>query len=140
MPAAAMWPSSSWISANRMSLCGRGAMDRLWRSDQQHRWRALGQQPCHAGMRGVKVNMVSTLASSVQAGLGVTALPCFIGDQMEDLVRINTLKVPSDTGLWVLTHPDLKKAARVRAFLDFFGTELTRRRRLVEGDEVATAP
>jgi DNA-binding transcriptional LysR family regulator len=89
---------------------------------------------------GVKVNMVSTLASSVQAGLGVTALPCFIGDQMPDFVRIHTLKVPSDTGLWVLTHPDLKKAARVRAFLDFFGTELTRRRRLVEGDEIATAP
>ncbi len=88
----------------------------------------------------VKVNMVSTLASAAQAGLGMTALPCFIGDQLPDLTRIPVLRISSDTGLWVLTHPDLKKAARVRAFLEFFGSELTKRRRLIEGDDAANSP
>ncbi|MCZ8259274.1 MAG: LysR family transcriptional regulator [Beijerinckiaceae bacterium] len=88
----------------------------------------------------VKVNMVSTLASAAQAGLGMTALPCFIGDQLPDLVRIHNLRISSDTGMWVLTHPDLKKAARVRAFLEFFGSELTKRRRLIEGDDMANPP
>jgi DNA-binding transcriptional LysR family regulator len=27
-------------------------------------------------------------------------------------------------GLWLLTHPDLRRAARVRAFLDFVGDAL----------------
>lgn len=88
----------------------------------------------------VKVNMVSTVASAAQAGLGLTTLPCFMGDQIPDLVRIHSLRITSDTGLWVLTHPDLKKAARVRAFLEFFGAELTRRRRLVEGEDITNLP
>jgi DNA-binding transcriptional LysR family regulator len=82
----------------------------------------------------VKVNMVSTMASAVNAGLGIGLLPCFIGAQMADVRRIDAIRPASDTGLWVLTHPDLKKAARVRAFLEFFGAELTKRRKLIEGD------
>lgn len=88
----------------------------------------------------VKVNMVSTLASAAIAGLGLTTLPCFIGDQLPELVRLHNLRITSDTGMWVLTHPDLKKAARVRAFLEFFGTELARRRRLIEGDDMTNPP
>jgi hypothetical protein len=39
------------------------------------------------------------------------------------------------TGLWLLAHPDLRKVARLRAFLDFMAEELGRRRRLLEGDK-----
>lgn len=84
----------------------------------------------------VKVNMVSTLAAAVQASLGIGLLPCFIGEQMQGARRIPIIKPASDTGLWVLTHPDLKKAARVRAFLEFFGTELAKKRRLIEGEAI----
>jgi DNA-binding transcriptional LysR family regulator len=83
----------------------------------------------------VKVNMVSTLASAITAGLGMSVLPRFIGEQLEGVIRIDALRPTSDTGLWVLTHPDLKKAARVRAFLDFFGAELAKKRKLIEGEE-----
>ena len=83
----------------------------------------------------VKVNAVATLATAVEAGLGLGLLPCFIGEQLKNSVRINTIKPNSETGMWVLTHPDLKKAARVRAFLYFFGAELARKRKLIEGEE-----
>ena len=87
----------------------------------------------------VKVNAVSTLADAIDSGLGLGLLPCFIGEQLPNTVRVPAIQPNSETGLWVLTHPDLKKAARVRAFLDFFGTELTRKRRIIEGDGAAAA-
>ena len=37
------------------------------------------------------------------------------------------------TGLWVLTHPDIRHVPRVRAFMDFCSNELTRQRALFEG-------
>ena len=83
----------------------------------------------------VKVNAVATLGAAVEAGLGIGLLPCFMGAQMSGLRRIPSLAPQSTAGLWVLTHPDLKKAARVRAFLEFFGSELAKKRKLIEGEE-----
>lgn len=96
------------------------------------RWLAANVNPACVA---VKVNMVSTLAAAIASGLGIGLLPCFIGEQLKNVARIPTLVPHSETGLWVLTHPDLKKAARVRAFLEFFGAELTRKRKLIEGEE-----
>jgi DNA-binding transcriptional LysR family regulator len=36
--------------------------------------------------------------------------------------------------LWLLTHPDLRHAARVRVFLDFLAAEIAQRRKLIEGE------
>jgi DNA-binding transcriptional LysR family regulator len=40
-----------------------------------------------------------------------------------------------DIGVWMLTHSDLRRSARVRAFMDFAGAELTKQRRTIEGEE-----
>jgi DNA-binding transcriptional LysR family regulator len=37
------------------------------------------------------------------------------------------------TGLWILTHPDIRHAPRVRAFMDFVGGELAKRKGQLEG-------
>lgn len=81
----------------------------------------------------VRVSAVSALVAGIEAGLGVGLIPCFIGTASEKLVHISEIRPHANYGLWVLTHPDLKKAARVRAFLDFFGTELSKRRDILEG-------
>ena len=67
------------------------------------------------------------------AGLGATVLPCFVGDQNRDLVRIGGIVPELDVDLWLLTHADLRHSARVRAFIDFAGTELSYARNLIEG-------
>ena len=36
-------------------------------------------------------------------------------------------------GIWLLTHPDLRQTARVRAFMDFAGNEIAKRRKTLEG-------
>ena len=38
-----------------------------------------------------------------------------------------------DIDLWVLTHPDLRHSARVRAFTDYAGSELAKLRKTLEG-------
>ena len=38
--------------------------------------------------------------------------------------------------LWLLTHPDLRHAARVRVFLDFVAGEIARLRAFIEGETV----
>ncbi len=80
-----------------------------------------------------KLNTVLGLAEAVEAGIGIGPLPCFIADARPALVRLGAPNPDFSTGLWLLTHPDLRQSARVRAFLDFMAAEIVKRRRLIEG-------
>jgi DNA-binding transcriptional LysR family regulator len=66
-------------------------------------------------------------------GLGVGLLPCWLGDTESGLRRVGPLIEELKPKLWLLTHEDLRRTARIRAFLDFMGKELTRERDLIEG-------
>jgi len=81
-----------------------------------------------------RVNTVLGLTEAVEAGIGVGPLPCFIADARPGLVRITAPNPEFSTGLWLLTHPDLRQSARVRAFLDFIFAEIAKRRRMIEGE------
>ena len=61
---------------------------------------------------------------SVALGLGCGALPCFAVDGDPRFERLPGSYVATDVEVWVLTHPDLRKSARIRACLQFFGTRL----------------
>ncbi len=63
------------------------------------------------------------VAQAIASGMGMGAIPCFIGDQMEDVVRVGDSLEFGDA-LWLLTHADLRNSARVRAFMDHAGAEL----------------
>ncbi|MCA0422913.1 MAG: LysR family transcriptional regulator [Proteobacteria bacterium] len=81
----------------------------------------------------LSVNSVSSIAASVQSGVGFGILPCFLGDRTERLVRIGEPIKDISSALWILTHADLRRSVRVRAFLDYVGAELVKRRKLIEG-------
>jgi DNA-binding transcriptional LysR family regulator len=80
-----------------------------------------------------RVNTVLGLAEAVEAGIGVGPLPCFIADAKPGLVRLSDINPDFSAGLWLLTHPDLRQSARVRAFMDFMGIEIGKQRRWIEG-------
>ncbi|NVO12929.1 MAG: LysR family transcriptional regulator [Rhodoplanes sp.] len=82
-----------------------------------------------------RVNSVLGLAEAVEHGLGIGHLPCFIGDARRALVRLAPPDPALAADLWLLTHPDLRQAARVRVFMDFLATELLKRRRFIAGEE-----
>lgn len=84
-----------------------------------------------------KLNTVLGLTEAVEAGIGIGFLPCFIADKRPALIRLGPPQAGYAADLWLLTHPDLRQAPRVRLFLDFMAAELTRLRPLIEGAPVA---
>jgi DNA-binding transcriptional LysR family regulator len=82
-----------------------------------------------------RVNTVLGLAEAMESGLGIGHLPCFIGDARPALVRLAPPDPALTADLWLLTHPDLRQAARVRVFMDFLAAELSKRRRFIAGED-----
>jgi DNA-binding transcriptional LysR family regulator len=80
-----------------------------------------------------KVNTVLGLAEAVSAGIGVALLPCFIAAITPGIDRLSPPDSELESGLWLLTHPDLRHTARVRAFMDFAAAEIAKRRKMIEG-------
>jgi DNA-binding transcriptional LysR family regulator len=73
-----------------------------------------------------RCNTVLGLLSAAQSGFGLALLPCHIGDTEDDLVRVIDPLPALTRGLWILTHPDLHKTPKVRAFFDFMIVEIER--------------
>jgi len=68
-----------------------------------------------------------------EAGLGAAALPCYLGDASPSLVRLSPPVEAMRTGLWILTHEDLRRTARIRTVMDFLGAELSKMKPLISG-------
>lgn len=91
----------------------------------------------HVGNERViyRLNTVLGLAEAVAAGAGFALIPCFIGGATAKVTRIGFPEPEIEHGLWLLTHPDLKNSARVRAFMDYAAQEIARRRPIIECPE-----
>jgi DNA-binding transcriptional LysR family regulator len=88
----------------------------------------------HASERVIyRINTVLGLGEAVAAGIGIGLLPCFIGAATAGLTRLSDPIAGFADAIWLLTHADLRQTARVRAFMDFAGGELTKRRKVLEG-------
>ena len=59
---------------------------------------------------------MTAVIGAVQAGLGVARMPMFLGRATPGLVQVPFLAPQPYLDIWVLTHPDLKNAAKVIAF------------------------
>ncbi|MCO5092440.1 LysR family transcriptional regulator [Bosea sp. (in: a-proteobacteria)] len=111
----------------------------------QRDWVALGDQLSHLKAArfvrehvaperiALRSSAVLGMAEAVAQGLGIGPVPCFIADRRPDLMRLLPPQPDFATGLWLLTHPDIRHVPRVRAFMDFCGGELARQRSLFEG-------
>lgn len=54
-----------------------------------------------------------------RAKMGLIMVPCIAADGVPDLVRATRQEPTPSRDIWVLTHEDLRRTARVRAFMDF---------------------
>lgn len=81
----------------------------------------------------LRINTVTGLEAAVAAGLGIGPLPCFTGDAHPGLRRLSGPHPELGVDLWVLTHPDLRHAARVRAFMEYMAEAITPLRPRFEG-------
>lgn len=72
--------------------------------------------------------------TAARAGIGLVLLPCYLGDGDPGLARAIQQPIAELTReLWIVTHADLKKTARVRAFFDIVGDGLANRQATFSG-------
>ena len=82
--------------------------------------------------RGVMRNLMLQ-ASAAAAGMGMTLLPCGIADRDRRLVRVPPGRAAVGGELWLLAHPDLRGAARIRAFLELVTDSFRRNQAMLAG-------
>lgn len=80
----------------------------------------------------LRVTQMNVMVEAVTQGLGITILPCVIGDAHPGLRRVGDY-FEGGLHLWVLTHPELRNSARVMAFTRFVRTLIARDLDLFEG-------
>ncbi|WP_104202900.1 LysR family transcriptional regulator [Billgrantia saliphila] len=66
-----------------------------------------------------RVDTMFGMLAAARDGLGRAVLPCYLADAEPSLVRLGEPIDELATDLWLLTHPDLRRVARIRAFMAF---------------------
>jgi DNA-binding transcriptional LysR family regulator len=74
----------------------------------------------------LRTNTLMGMLAAAKAGLGLAALPCFLGAVAPELRRVRPPLDALASELWLLTHRDLQHVARLQAFLDFAHRSLRR--------------
>jgi len=80
----------------------------------------------------LRINAMRTAELAIVDGLGVSVLPCFVGDRNVNLVRIGNY-LEGGVFLWILTHPKLRRTTRVQTFRETAATWIDRDKALFIG-------
>ncbi len=90
------------------------------------------QYSCNQPLSFYSDDTLLTLAA-IREGVGISYLPCFLGDPDPLLERYCEPDLQHNLGLWILIHPDLKRTARITVFRDFMIHSIQKKRGLFEG-------
>lgn len=75
--------------------------------------------------------------TAARQGLGMTRLPCFVGDADPQLARAPGIEPRTNGALWLLTQGETRKTKRVRLFIEFLSRRLTAYAPLLAGLSVS---
>ena len=95
---------------------------------EQGKWLARRVAPERIALR---VDSLVGMVDAVESGLGVGMLLCPLANARAGLAQLLEPPPELNTQLWILTHPDLRQVARVRAFTQFLFDALSADPRLV---------
>jgi DNA-binding transcriptional LysR family regulator len=88
----------------------------------------LRKHLAHAAVR-VRVDIFNAKAAMLRTGIGVGLLPTFMEARHPELVAVSEPIAELAQPVWMVTHPDLRQTARVRAFMTFVGDAVAQRLR-----------
>lgn len=81
-----------------------------------------------------RASSIMNQLAAARAGVGLALLPCYLGDVDPGLARAFGTPIRELTReLWIVTHADLRKTARVRAFFEMVGNSLAAQHALFTG-------
>lgn len=105
-----------------------------WTNPEKVRKWAVKRGLGRAGARHVAPDVLMQKAM-IKAGFGFGYLPIWTPTYEPDLVRMPDTPLLSNRWIWLLMHGELRKTARVRAFVDFMASEIKSKRAIFEGLE-----
>ncbi|MET0409441.1 MAG: LysR family transcriptional regulator [Hyphomicrobium sp.] len=73
---------------------------------------------------------------AARQGIGMTTLPCFLGDADPLLARVPGIRLHLYGTLWILTQGETRKTKRVRLFTEFVSSRLAAHAALLAGHSV----
>ena len=74
-----------------------------------------------------------TQIGAALAGMGMTMLPCFLGDNTADLKRVPKAVPCVNHDIWMLSHPDNRDVTRLRRFREFIVTLFDDKQNMLAG-------
>ncbi|WP_162911095.1 LysR family transcriptional regulator [Azohydromonas sediminis] len=95
------------------------------------RW--MRSQLAQARVR-VRVDIFNAMAAMLRTGVGISVLPTFMAARHPELVPVSDPIPELSVPVWMLTHPDLRQTARVRAFMQHVGDAVAARLATVPPD------
>jgi len=107
MPLNALLAKAPWIAFEREGMANRFA-----------RWMQERIPPEQVRLR---VDIFNSIVSMLRTGLGIGVLPTFVEASEPELIPISAEIGELETPMWVLTHPDLRRTARIQAFMQLVG-------------------
>ena len=94
----------------------------------------IGREKIPDARVAFRLDALPALRDAARAGMGLVLLPCYFGDTAAGLHRAVPKTLPEPrSSLWLLTHDDLKRTARIRATMDFLATALASERARLKG-------
>lgn len=114
-----------YISGDRLTEWRAGGPDPRWIAVSGHGvpdWTREGE----ARTTGTPFRIMDfeTQIAAVRQGIGITALPCFVGDADPLLERVPGADIHLYGPVWLLTHGETRKTKRVRLFTEFLSQRL----------------
>jgi DNA-binding transcriptional LysR family regulator len=124
-----------YMSRDRLAASRAGAPDPVrWIVISMH---GIPDWASEGGVRTTRVPFRVTDAegqiAAVRQGLGITTLPCFVGDADPLLARVPGTDLHMYGTLWLLTQGETRKTKRVRLFTEFVSGRLTTHAPLLTG-------
>ena len=80
-----------------------------------------------------RVSEIITMMEFVKHHHGLARMPCYVADSEPSLRRLDLALTPSNWGVWVLSHADLRTTARVRVCREFLIEIIEQQRGVIEG-------
>ncbi len=79
------------------------------------------------------------LYEAAAAGIGLAMVDCFLGDPAEDLERVLPQKLFHEMEVWLVTHAEIGRSARIRALFDHIAESFKTDEALFKGLAIAAA-
>jgi DNA-binding transcriptional LysR family regulator len=131
--------AGSYISRDRLAGWRAGASDPIRPvilSDQAvPAWAAEGE----VRATGVPFRTPDADAqiAATRHGIGMTRLPCFVGDADQPLARVPGIRLKLSATIWLLTQGETRKTKRVRLFTEFISHRLAAYAPLLAGRSIS---